>query len=126
MTFSNFNAHSNELFINLNLLKVREIIKVRNITLVHQILTNDCPPRVSSVFSLNYLQHSHRTRDNTTKGLLARPSFRTFTYGVNSICYQSILQWNEFQKSHPDSTMTKLTILSLKNIYQNHLISSYA
>ena len=84
--FLNFNAHSNELFLNLNLLKIWEIIEVSNVRLVHQILNDECPPRVLSCFLFSYSQHDHETRSNTI-GLLSRPSFRTLTYGVISICY---------------------------------------
>ena len=63
MTFSNFDAPSSEIFSDLNLLKVPDLIKLRNVILVHQILNSECPPRITSIFALNYYQHGHNTRE---------------------------------------------------------------
>ena len=98
ITFSDFNAPSSKIFARLNLLKVSDLIKLRNVVLVHDILNNKCPIRVSNIFSLNHYQHGHQTRGNSNH-LLTRPSFRTFIYGTNSITYKSILQWNELTTS---------------------------
>ena len=124
ITFSDYNAHSNELYIKLNLLKVKDIIKVRNVILVHDLLNGKCPARVSSTFSLNNYQHNHHTRGNKL-GLLDRPTCKTLTYGINSITYQSILQWNDCQSQFPNSSLMNLAKARIKNIYQNNLISSY-
>ena len=124
ITFSDFNAPSSEIFARLNLLKVSDLIQLRNITLVHDILNNKCPIRVSNVFSLNYYQHNHQTRGNVNH-LLVRPSFRTFMYGTNSITYKSILQWNEFQSKFPDSQLTNFSRNKLKTTYHDILASKY-
>lgn len=122
ITFSDYNSPSNGLFIDLNLLKIRDLIKLRNVLLVQQILNKDCPSTVSSIFSLNYYQHGHVTR-SSTNGLLSRPLFRTQMYGINSVTYQSILQWNELQEVFPETTLTELT--NLNRLYHNSLISQY-
>jgi len=124
MTFSDFNAPSSEIFAHLNLLKVSDLIKSRNVSLVHQILNAQCPPRISSIFSLNYYQHDHQTRGNSSH-LLSRPLFRTFMYGTNSITYKSIIQWNKLQQLFPDSTLTEFTKSRLNSIYHNLLVSEY-
>ena len=124
ITFSDFNAPSSEIFARLNLLKVSDLIKLRNVNLIHQILNNECPLRVSNIFSLNYYQHSHQTRGNSNR-LLSRPSFRTIMYGTNSITYKSIVQWNELQMLFPDSQLTEYSKYKLKSTYHNILASEY-
>ena len=124
LSFSDFNSLSSELFARLNLLKVSDLIKLRNVVLVHDILNNKCPIRVSNIFSLNHYQHGHQTRGNSNH-FLTRPSFRTFIYGTNSITYKSILQWNELQTLLPDFQLDYLSKNKLKTTYHNILASEY-
>ena len=124
ITFSEFNAHSSPLFLNLNVLKISDVIKLRNISLVQEILTGKSPPRVSSVFSLSYYQHGHLTRGSSNY-LLSRPTFRTSSYGINSITYRSILNWNELQKHHPESSLSSFSKSKLKSTYHKLAISQY-
>ena len=124
ITFSNFDAPSSVIFSNLNLLKVPNLIKLRNVILIHQILNSECPSRVTSLFSLNFYQHTHNTRGNSNN-LLSRPPVRTFMYGTNSITYRSIIQWNELQELFPQTPLTDLSKTKLNHIYQNHLASEY-
>ena len=124
MTFSNFDAPSSEIFSNLNLLKVHDLIKLCNVILVHQILNSECPSRVNSLFSLNFYQHNHNTRGNLIN-LLSRPSVRTFMYGTNSITYCSIVQRNNLQELFPQTPLTDFSKAKLNHIYQNSLASDY-
>lgn len=124
MTFSDFNAPSSQLFSNLGLLKFSDLVKVRNVSLIHQILTNQCPTRVSSIFSLSYYHHGHHTRGNNIN-LLSRPLCRTLAYGVNSITYQSILHWNELQQIHHDMILTELSKRRLYHIHSNLMLNQY-
>ena len=124
ITFSDFNAPSRELFFNLNILKISDLIKLRNISLVQQILRSDCPPRVLSIFSLSFYQHGHQTRGRSNF-LLSRPICRTHLYGTNSITYQSILHWNEFQQKHLESSLTELSKSKLESTYHSLIKSQY-
>ena len=124
MTFSAFDAPSSVIFSRLNLLKISDLIKLRNVILVHQILNSESPPRVSSIFSLSYYQHRHQTRGNSSY-LLSRPSFRTNMYGTNSITYKSIIFWNELQQLYPNSPLNKMTKGKLKQTYHTQLTLEY-
>ena len=124
MTFSDFNAPSSPLFSQLGLLKICDLTKLRNILLIQQILLNNCPPRVSTVFSLSYYQHNHRTRGNANN-LLSRPLCRTLSYGINSISYQSIIQWNDFQQKNPEITFIEISKSKLNTIYTKFLLEKY-
>ena len=107
-----------------DLFKISDLVKLLNISLIHQILSNNCPPRVSSVFSLRYYQHNHHTRGNANR-LLSRPLCRTISYGINSISYQSIIQWNEFQENQPDITLIDLNKTKLNSIFSSFLTNQY-
>ena len=105
-----FHAPSSELFFNLNILKISDLIKLRNISLVKQILNNHCPPRVASIFALSFYQHGHRTRGSSIS-LLSRPNCRTTSYGINSITYQSILNWNKFQQALSETSIVNFSYI---------------
>ena len=124
ITFSDFHAPSSELFSILNVLKIYDVIKLQNISLVHDILKNNCPPRVSSIFNLSYYQHDYETRGSYTS-LLSRPRCRTLLYGINSITYQSILQWNEFQQKYFESPLIIFSHTKLKSSFYVLIMSQY-
>ena len=124
ITFSDFHAPSSVLFFNLNILKVSDLIKLRNISLVKQILNNYAPPRVSSIFALNYYRHGHGTRGSSIS-LLSRPICRTTSYGINSIKYQSILNWNEFQQSLPETSIVNFSNSALKSKFHSITLPQY-
>ena len=50
MTFSDFNSHTNHLFIDLKLLKVRDIIKSQQLKLVYDFYNNVLPTDLQNLF----------------------------------------------------------------------------
>ena len=50
MTFSDFNSHTNPLFIDLKLLKVRDIIKTQQLKLVYNFYNNSLPTDLKNLF----------------------------------------------------------------------------
>ena len=124
MTFSDYHAHSNPLFVNLNILKIHDLVKLSNISLIHDILNSKCPVRVSTIFSLNFYQHDYTTRGKNIN-LLSKPYARTSTYGIKSVTYNSIVLWNIFQTSLPDIILSGIRKRRLDTLYRNFLISQY-
>ena len=53
MTFSDFNSHTNPLFLQLKLLKVCDIIKQQQLKLVYEFYKNLLPTDLQSIFELN-------------------------------------------------------------------------
>ena len=80
MTFSGFRSHTNHLFIKLNILKVREIIKFQQLPLPFYFLNNSLPSDLKKIFKLNVDVHSHGTRQ-----LFHVPRVDTSTYGINCL-----------------------------------------
>ena len=93
MTYSDFNSHTNKLFLNLKLLKVRDIIKYHQLKLVYDFYNNLLPADLSEMFILDRSIHSHETVSHANN-LLHIPRIHTVTYGTNSLRYSCPILWN--------------------------------
>ena len=122
ITFSDYTAHTKPLFKNTKILPIRHQIFVSNTSLCHQILNQNCPLSIISSFNLNYLSDSHITRGQQANAL-SRPAVRTSTYGINSVRYQTILNWNELQLRHNDIDLKSLSLAQIKS-FSNDLLQS--
>ena len=114
LTFSDFHAHSEPLFRQLNVLKISELVRLRNLILIYEALNKTCPNDIIDTLNLNYYNNSHITRGKTSR-LLSKPICRTTKFGINSVTFQSISQWNEIQRHYKD---TDLCLLSKTKFYQ--------
>lgn len=111
MTFSRHNAHSRPLFQRLNLLTLDETIHLTNITLAYQTLKNETPSAIQDALNLQHVFSPLTTR-GSTRGLLKRPGVRTTTYGLFSIRYRLVVDWNTIQLSYDK----KLTVFSISRV----------
>ena len=64
-----------------------------NILLAHDILNLASPVAVQQVLNIQSLPDRYLTRGKEIK-LLKRPFVRTTKYGINSMRYQIVLNWN--------------------------------
>ena len=103
------NACSSPLFLNLRVLKLPDLIKLLNICLIYSILNKTAPPALIDIYNLTMCPDSHGTRGNSL-GLITTPICRTFQYGINSIAYQSIGQWNQLWLLHPGLDLSNISI----------------
>ena len=119
MTFSDFNSHTNNLFIDLKLLKVRDIIKSQQLKLVYEFYNNLLPTDLQSLFDYDNEVHNYPTT-SASKHLLHIPRIYTTTYGNKSIKYHCPILWNATVKSNiPIDNKIKNNI----SIYEIHSIS---
>ena len=81
--------------------------------LFSQTLRNESPVAVSNVLNFNYVSSEIVTRGNTNK-MLSRFEVRTSTYGIFSIRYQSIIQWNNLQNYYSHSLLSHFSLDKLK------------
>ena len=58
MTFSDFNSHTTPLFIDLKLLKIREIIKFQQLKLVYEFCKDALPDDLQNLFKFSSDVHS--------------------------------------------------------------------
>ena len=94
ITFSNFNAETLPLFSNLGIPNLQHWVFKCNITLVHETLNNLSPRALQNTLNFKTLSHQHNTRNLNLK-LLERRKARTLNFGLKSIQYQSLLNWNQ-------------------------------
>lgn len=89
MTFAPFNSHTNEIFIDLQLIKVRDLISMSQLKLVYDFLNYRLPVDLMSLFRLSSDVHTTVRRLNSTVNrLIYIPNFKTITYGKDSLRYQ--------------------------------------
>lgn len=124
ITFSNFNSPSNPIFLNLNILTLSDLIKFLNIILTFNIINLHSPGNICDIFKLVCHSSNHSTRSKSIK-LLARPSVRTTSFGLKSIRYQSIINWNNIQQHFHQYDLASLTLKQLKKICKTYLLDCY-
>ena len=90
ITFSDFQAHSNPLFIDLKILKIRDIIKLNHLNLLYNYLSMSLPTDLNTLFKLNTTIHTHDTRQT-----FHVPIINSSSYGNRSIKFYVPNLWNE-------------------------------
>ena len=113
MTFSNHIVHLAPLFRQQQLNTISELVFIANIKLVHQALNNLLPAALSNVLRLQYVTNNILTRAQTDR-LLERFEVRTSTFGIFSISYQCIINWNELQNFNSPAFLTNLSYSQLR------------
>ena len=95
MTFAPFNSNTDESYINLGLLKVREVIKTNQLKVVYDFYDKKLPDDLMSLFVLSSNVHAtNQALNSAINHLIHIPSFDTITYGRNSIKYRCAQIWN--------------------------------
>ena len=69
---------------------------IANIKLTYQALKQLLPDALSKVLRLQYVTNNFHTRAQTDR-LLERFEVRTSTFGIHSVSYQCIKDWNNLQ-----------------------------
>ena len=96
MTFAPFDSNVDQSFIDLQLLKVREVIKTNQLKIVYDFFDKKLPDDLMSLFVLSSNIHStNQLLNSAINNLIHIPSFDTVTYGRNSIKFRCAQLWNE-------------------------------
>ena len=96
LKFAPFNSHTNQLFIDLKFLKVKDIINTHQLKLVYDYFTNNLPTDLISLFSLSSEVHTTNLDLNSARNnLLHISKINTETYGNKSIKHHCATLWNE-------------------------------
>lgn len=96
MTFTPPDTPSQPLFNQMKIQTMKDLIFLTNIKLVFKTLKKETPNSISNALDLKYVAGTMITRGNSAC-LLKRHKIRTSTYGLNSIKYMSVLNWNTLQ-----------------------------
>ena len=136
LSFAPFDAHTNELFINLNILKVRDLISISQLNLVHDFMNDRLPDDLMNLFRLSSNVHTTpQILNSSTKNHIFIPSFNTITYGKKSLKYQCAHLWNKTFKTgkiqieaNKDKNVNVVKMSSaktFKNTLKQHYLYSY-
>ena len=134
MAFSPFNSNSNDLFIDLGLVKVRDLIVMSQLKLVYDFLNNRLPIDLRSLFRLASDVHTTtRELKSVANNLIYIPGFKTITYGKDSLRYQCAKLWNKLFKTgdiliNTDERKKLTKIRSIKGFTETlkkHFLHSY-
>ena len=100
LNFAPFNSPTNRFFIDMKLLKVRDIINVHQLKLAYDYFTNNLPWELTNLFSLSSEMHTtHMHLNSARKNLFHISKINTETYGNKSIKHHCALLWNETFKN---------------------------
>ena len=137
MTFSDFKAHSEPLFKQLNILKFKDNIVLKNCLFVYDYLKGNLPKSFEDTFHRVDETHSTETRRAET-GMLSIPRYKGTTYGLKSIYKTCINSWNsitnEINKLEKVKSKNKdneidlykmFTRNKLRTTINKHFLSSY-
>ena len=125
MTFSDFRSSSQLLFLKLKILKIPDIVKLQNLLLTFDILTSKSPTDIAKTLDLKSYNDIHTTRGRSL-GLLTRPTCRTTTYGLNSVSYQSVVDWNELQLHYKETNLCLHSRPVFKKMAFDYLLNKYS
>ena len=123
-------------YIDLGLLKVREVIKTNQLKIVYDFFDQKLPDDLMSLFVLSSNIHStNQVLNSAINNLIHIPSFDTISYGRNSIKYHCARLWNEtfptgFIQVNADRTkdihLSKInSIHYFKRILKKHFLFKY-
>ena len=120
MTFAEYNAPSSPLFKRINIMPISDCIFLLNALTAYDNLNRLSPIAVQQILNLEYLSNQYRTR-GVQNNLLKRPFARTTKYGINSIKYQTVLNWNDLQISFEKTDLTSVRRTKFKAMIKEFL-----
>ena len=138
LTFSDFHAHTNDMFKDLKIIKVRDIIKMQQLKVVYDFLNNSLPFELMSLFIRSCDIHPNFDLNSSRNNLLYIPRVNTTTYGIKSVRYHCAKLWNDFFKNgsiqvkdmQEKNSMIHLnkikSIHNFKNALKRHFIHQYS
>ena len=96
INFQPFNSHSSPLFKKSSILKFSDNVNLENTLFVSKSINNLLPSLFNNWFLFSSDQHNYETSWSSLDNL-HKPSYKTNTYGKNSIVVSAINAWNNSQ-----------------------------
>ena len=97
MKFQSRDSHSSLIFKSNHILKLEDQILIENILFINKSFNNFLPPIFKSLFIFCSSDvHNYQTVSSTVDKIF-KPSYRTDSYGKNSITIGAINSWNKIQ-----------------------------
>ena len=125
INFKDFRAPSMPIYAECELLKLTDIIMLKNCLFVHDFLSDSLPHCFNDYFDkLTSVYTNYETRSSSV-GSMFVPLINTSMYGINSITYKSIQCWNHISNLF-NIKLSTLNRNNLKTKLTNHFLSKYS
>ena len=96
MTFAPYNSNVDQSFLDLKLLKVREVIKSQQLKVVYDFHDKSLPDDLMDLFRLSTNVHTtNQTLNSALNNLIHIPKINTVSYGNHSIRFYCAKLWNQ-------------------------------
>ena len=118
------NSHSVPLFKQINILKFEDKILIGNIKFVSKSINNLLPPIFKNWFIFFSEIHNYNIVLSSTDKLF-KPSYRTDSYGKNSVIISVINCWNKTQNMLEGQSIKSFYPTKIKNILTKTCINKY-
>jgi hypothetical protein len=100
-----------------------DLIFLLNVCFIHQSVNNKLPSVLCNLFNVARIPQIVSTR-GAAMGTLLKPSVKTIRYGLNSIKFRSICNWNNIQSSVPKIALSNVTATILRFIVRNFILNT--
>ena len=123
MNFQSRDSHSSPLFKSNHILKLEDKILIENILFINKSFNNLLTPIFKSWFIFCSDVHNYQTVSSSADKIF-KPSYRTDSYGKNSIAIGAINSWNNTKHQFSNLSLkiyspTKIKSLIFKNALEN-------
>ena len=126
INFSDFDAPSTPLYYKSDIMKLSDHVRFQNFLHVHRDLKeNSLPPSLRKSFNITNDDHLYPNTRLTSNLKLVLPKVRTTNYGLNSITYRSVCDWNSLTNLDPSIKFHESSKFICKKIVRKHFIDTY-
>ena len=116
--------HNVDIYIDLRLLKFRDVVTLKNLLFVHDFFNNNLPESFAGYFTLSRDIHSHHTR-NSARGHLYVPKTNSVKFGSNSFKIKTIHAWNLVASEFPEIDFILLRRKQFSSLLVSHFLDNY-
>ena len=124
MNYQPQNSHTSPLFRKAAVLKFKDKINLENILFISKSINNLLPSLFNNWFVFSSDTHKYNT-SWSSNDKLQKYSYRTNTYGKNSIIISAIESWNNSQNNLKTISLRLLTPNKIKLLLSNEYLKNY-
>ena len=124
MNFQSKDPHSSLLFKSNNIVKLEDKILIENILFINKSFNNLLPPIFKSWSTFCSEVHNYQTISSTADKIF-KPSYRTDSYGKNSINIGAINSWNKTQHQFSNLSLKTYSPTKIKSLLFKICIRKY-
>ena len=124
INFAGINESASILYKGSHILKFTDHVHLQNTIFTHESLNLKLPNVLNNIFTSTYNAHKYTTR-NSLVSKLALPKVNTTIYGLKSIKYQSVKQWNNAIDKYRGQQIQNMGKMKLTKIIKESFINQY-